>query len=122
MWALKVACENFENPVFPNAMVRGASRRRCRAACRPPQPRSFRAAVRAAAPRVVRRLTAPQIAGDCVITHLLGRLGYLESGKCKVMVVDTFHLFDETVRATAAAPTRPLLLCLLRLPRHHHHK
>ena len=111
MWALKVACENFENPVFPNAMVSGASRRRCRAACRPPT----------AAPRV-RRLTAPQIAGDCVITHLLGRLGYLESGKCKVMVVDTFHLFDETVRATAAAPTRPLLLlCLLRLPRHHHH-
>jgi len=57
MFALKTSCENFENPVFPNAMI----------------------------------------AGDCVITHLLGRLGYLESGKCKVMVVDTFHLFDETV-------------------------
>jgi len=37
------------------------------------------------------------IAGDCVITHLLGRLGYLESGKCKIMVVDTFHLFPETL-------------------------
>mmetsp|Transcript_34959 Transcript_34959/g.49607 ORF Transcript_34959/g.49607 Transcript_34959/m.49607 type:complete len:427 (-) Transcript_34959:23-1303(-) len=37
------------------------------------------------------------IAGDCVITHLLHRMGYLESGKCKVMVVDTFHLFDETM-------------------------
>merc|ERR1719224_221098 len=37
------------------------------------------------------------IAGDCVITDLLGRLGYLESGKCKIMVVDTFHLFDETM-------------------------
>jgi len=57
MFALKTSCENFENPVFPNAMI----------------------------------------AGDCVITHLLGRLGYLESGKCKVMVVDTFHLFSETM-------------------------
>jgi len=37
------------------------------------------------------------IAGDCVITHLLHRMGYLEDGKCKVMVVDTFHLFDETI-------------------------
>ena len=37
------------------------------------------------------------IAGDCVITDLLGRLGYLENGKCKIMVVDTFHLFDETL-------------------------
>jgi phosphoadenosine phosphosulfate reductase len=57
MFALKTSCENFENPVFPNAMI----------------------------------------AGDCVITHLLGRLGFLESGKCKIMVVDTFHLFDETM-------------------------
>ena len=53
MFALKTSCENFDNPVFPNAMI----------------------------------------AGDIVITHLLHRLGYLESGKCKVMVVDTFHLF-----------------------------
>jgi len=37
------------------------------------------------------------IAGDCVITHLLDRMGYLKDGKCKVMVVDTFHLFDETM-------------------------
>jgi len=37
------------------------------------------------------------IAGDCVITHLLGRLGYLKDGKCKVMVVDTFHLFPQTI-------------------------
>jgi 3'-phosphoadenosine 5'-phosphosulfate sulfotransferase (PAPS reductase)/FAD synthetase len=37
------------------------------------------------------------IAGDVVITHLLHRLGYLESGKAKVMVVDTFHLFPETM-------------------------
>lgn len=37
------------------------------------------------------------IAGDVVITHLLHRLGYLDSGKCKVMVVDTFHLFPETM-------------------------
>uniref|UniRef100_A0A7S1BPU1 Thioredoxin domain-containing protein n=1 Tax=Corethron hystrix TaxID=216773 RepID=A0A7S1BPU1_9STRA len=37
------------------------------------------------------------IAGDVVITHLLHRMGYLASGKCKVMVVDTFHLFDETI-------------------------
>jgi phosphoadenosine phosphosulfate reductase len=57
MYALKVAVENNENCVFPNAMI----------------------------------------AGDCVITHLLGKLGYLESGKVKVMVVDTFHLFDETM-------------------------
>merc|ERR1712071_150567 len=37
------------------------------------------------------------IAGDCVITHLLHRMGYLSSGKAKVMVVDTFHLFPETM-------------------------
>ncbi|GMI19406.1 hypothetical protein TrCOL_g4748 [Triparma columacea] len=37
------------------------------------------------------------IAGDVVITHLLGRLGYLQNGKAKIMVVDTFHLFDETM-------------------------
>mmetsp|Transcript_18067 Transcript_18067/g.55579 ORF Transcript_18067/g.55579 Transcript_18067/m.55579 type:complete len:428 (-) Transcript_18067:46-1329(-) len=36
------------------------------------------------------------IVGDCVITHLLGKLGFLESGKVKIMVVDTFHLFDST--------------------------
>ena len=57
MFALKTSCENFDNCVFPNAMI----------------------------------------AGDCVITHLLGRLDYLKTGKCKVMVVDTFHLFDETM-------------------------
>merc|ERR1719428_2559798 len=57
LFALKTSCENFENPVFPNAMI----------------------------------------AGDCVITHLLHRLGYLENGKCKIMVVDTFHLFDDTL-------------------------
>jgi 3'-phosphoadenosine 5'-phosphosulfate sulfotransferase (PAPS reductase)/FAD synthetase len=28
---------------------------------------------------------------------LAGKLGYLESGKAKVMVVDTFHLFDDTM-------------------------
>jgi len=37
------------------------------------------------------------IAGDCVITHLLGKLGYLKSGKVKIMVVDTLHLFPETM-------------------------
>ena len=37
------------------------------------------------------------IAGDVVITHLLGRLGYLKDGKCTIMVVDTFHLFPETM-------------------------
>eukprot|EP00310_Coccolithus_braarudii_P016865 CAMPEP_0183359800 /NCGR_PEP_ID=MMETSP0164_2-20130417/53296_1 /TAXON_ID=221442 /ORGANISM="Coccolithus pelagicus ssp braarudi, Strain PLY182g" /LENGTH=448 /DNA_ID=CAMNT_0025533997 /DNA_START=44 /DNA_END=1390 /DNA_ORIENTATION=+ len=37
------------------------------------------------------------IVGDCVITHLLGKIGALESGKAKVMVVDTYHLFDETM-------------------------
>merc|ERR1719287_342531 len=57
MFALKTSCENFDNAVFPNAMI----------------------------------------AGDCVITHLLHRLGYLSSGKAKVMVVDTFHLFPETM-------------------------
>ncbi len=44
MFALKISCENFENAVFPNAMI----------------------------------------AGDCVITHLLHRMGYLQNGKCKV--------------------------------------
>jgi phosphoadenylyl-sulfate reductase (thioredoxin) len=37
------------------------------------------------------------IAGDVVITHLLHRLGYLQDGRAKVMVVDTFHLFPETM-------------------------
>jgi len=37
------------------------------------------------------------IAGDLVITDLLGRMGYLSSGKAKIMVVDTFHLFPETM-------------------------
>ncbi|KAL3913786.1 MAG: hypothetical protein SGARI_000480 [Bacillariaceae sp.] len=37
------------------------------------------------------------IAGDVVITHLLHRLGYLKDGKCQIMVVDTFHLFPETM-------------------------
>jgi len=57
MFALKTSCENFEKPVFPNAMI----------------------------------------AGDVVITHLLHRLDYLKDGKCKIMVVDTFHLFPETM-------------------------
>lgn len=37
------------------------------------------------------------IAGDVVITHLLGRMGYLKDNKCKIMCVDTFHLFPETM-------------------------
>ncbi|KAK1742218.1 phosphoadenosine phosphosulfate reductase [Skeletonema marinoi] len=37
------------------------------------------------------------IAGDVVITHLLHRMGYLKDGAAKVMVVDTFHLFPETM-------------------------
>jgi phosphoadenylyl-sulfate reductase (thioredoxin) len=37
------------------------------------------------------------IAGDVVITDLLARLGYLETGQAKIMVVDTFHLFPETM-------------------------
>lgn len=37
------------------------------------------------------------IVGDCIITHLLGKIGALESGKAKVMVVDTYHLFDDTM-------------------------
>ena len=37
------------------------------------------------------------IAGDVVITHLLHRMGYLKDGKAKIMVVDTFHLFPETM-------------------------
>jgi phosphoadenosine phosphosulfate reductase len=57
MFSLKIACENYEDAVFPNAMI----------------------------------------AGDVVITHLLHRLGHLKDGKCKIMVVDTFHLFPETM-------------------------
>ena len=37
------------------------------------------------------------IAGDVVITDLLGRMGYLKDGQAKIMVVDTFHLFPETM-------------------------
>jgi phosphoadenosine phosphosulfate reductase len=57
MFALRIACENYGNAVFPNAMI----------------------------------------AGDVVITDLLGRMGYLENGQAKIMVVDTFHLFPETL-------------------------
>lgn len=57
MFALKIACENYGNAVFPNAMI----------------------------------------AGDVVITDLLARMGYLDNGKAKIMVVDTFHLFPETM-------------------------
>lgn len=46
------------------------------------------------------------IAGDCVITHLLGELGYLESGAVKIMVVDTFHLFPETMEFIQALEKR----------------
>lgn len=42
------------------------------------------------------------IVGDCVITHLLGKIGALESGKAKIMVVDTYHLFDDTMPFLAA--------------------
>jgi len=31
------------------------------------------------------------------VTHLLHRMGYLKDEKCKIMVVDTFHLFPETM-------------------------
>lgn len=37
------------------------------------------------------------IAGDVVITDLLARMGYLQDGRAKIMVVDTFHLFPETM-------------------------
>jgi len=37
------------------------------------------------------------IAGDIVILELLGRLGYLSSGRVQVMFVDTFYLFEETI-------------------------
>lgn len=57
MDALKVAVDQFDKPVFPNAMI----------------------------------------VGDCVITHLLHKIGALDSGKAKIMVVDTFHLFDSTM-------------------------
>eukprot|EP01083_Nonionella_stella_P077628 212067_1 len=57
MFSLKIACENYGNAVFPNALI----------------------------------------AGDVVITHLLHRMGYLKDGKAKVMCVDTFHLFPETM-------------------------
>eukprot|EP00286_Rhodomonas_abbreviata_P015273 CAMPEP_0181322982 /NCGR_PEP_ID=MMETSP1101-20121128/19528_1 /TAXON_ID=46948 /ORGANISM="Rhodomonas abbreviata, Strain Caron Lab Isolate" /LENGTH=449 /DNA_ID=CAMNT_0023430951 /DNA_START=11 /DNA_END=1360 /DNA_ORIENTATION=- len=57
MGSLKIAADNFDNVVFPNACI----------------------------------------AGDCVITHLLSRLDVLKNGKVKIMVVDTFHLFPETM-------------------------
>lgn len=57
MAALRVAVDQFEKPVFPNAMI----------------------------------------VGDCVITHLLHKIGALEGGKAKIMVVDTFHLFESTM-------------------------
>lgn len=38
------------------------------------------------------------IAGDCVITHLLHRMGYLSNKKVPVLFVDTLHLFPETLQ------------------------
>jgi len=55
--SLKVAVDQFEKPVFPNAMI----------------------------------------VGDCVITHLLHKIDALKTGKVKIMVVDTFHLLDDTM-------------------------
>ena len=86
MKALKLAVENHENPVFPNAMIAG----------RRALPSSFtihpftqhRAAERWATnesplqhghPLTRSNFYSP--AGDCVITHLLDRLGYLKDGK-----------------------------------------
>eukprot|EP00798_Chlamydomonas_sp_ICE-L_P031966 gene31966-33893_t len=37
------------------------------------------------------------IAGDVAILHLLHRLDLLKSGKVKVVFIDTFHLFPETL-------------------------
>jgi phosphoadenylyl-sulfate reductase (thioredoxin) len=37
------------------------------------------------------------IAGDVVITDLLHRMGYLQSRKVKVLLIDTFHLFPSTI-------------------------
>ena len=37
------------------------------------------------------------IAGDVVILNLLHELGYLETGEVKVVLIDTLHLFPETV-------------------------
>lgn len=41
------------------------------------------------------------IAGDIAIMHMIDKLGYLSSGKVKVLVVDTFHLFPETMEFLA---------------------
>ena len=41
------------------------------------------------------------IAGDVVIMHLIHKLGYLSSGQVKVLAVDTFHLFPETMEFLA---------------------
>ena len=37
------------------------------------------------------------IAGDVVILHLLHELGYLKTGEVKVVLIDTLHLFPETL-------------------------
>mmetsp|Transcript_40151 Transcript_40151/g.48654 ORF Transcript_40151/g.48654 Transcript_40151/m.48654 type:complete len:447 (+) Transcript_40151:64-1404(+) len=41
------------------------------------------------------------IAGDVVILELLNKAGLLTNGKCKIMFVDTFHLFPETIEFLA---------------------
>ena len=65
--ALSVAVDQFEKPVFPNAMI----------------------------------------VGDCVITHLLSKIDALKTDKVKIMVVDTFHLFDDTMPFLANHQTTP---------------
>lgn len=42
-------------------------------------------------------LTNSMNVGGCILIHLLSKMGALSSSKVQVMVVDTYHLFDETM-------------------------
>ena len=46
------------------------------------------------------------IAGDVIMLELMHRLGYLTSGAIKVLFIDTFHLFPETLEFLADVEQR----------------
>lgn len=101
MFALKIACENYgEYKMFVFCLT--VSIINCYLLSYPgraPEGQVARHQIQYLTPLPTGNAVFPNamIAGDVVITDLLSRLGYLKDGKAKIMVVDTFHLFPETM-------------------------